>query len=452
MSTSPKTVATVYTEALGQSSGPLRCQLVVVEGPDMGRAARLDVGSVLLVGTEPSCGLVLSDERVSRKHLSVLARPDGRFDMQDLDSRNGTLYEGSLLHTSTVSPGATLKLGRSFLRIQPRPEALDLPPSRSQRFGDLVGVSLAMREVFAVLELAAQADVTVLLEGETGTGKELAARALHEASPRQKGPFVAVDCGALPETLLESELFGHTRGAFTGANQARAGAFVRAHGGTLFLDELGGISQAAQARLLRVLEERKIKPVGADQERPVDVRVIAASRHDLSARVAEGAFRPDLLYRLAVVRVSLPSLRQRREDIGPIATALLRRRGLEPGPIAGPNADRLLAHNWPGNVRELRNVIDRAVALSPGARSFGDLRLSVAPPSDDEGLPLRLDLPFSEAKQLLVEAFERRYLRALRERSEDTLSAASRLSGIDRKQLRLLLRKHGLARPSDDDL
>ena len=190
-----------------------------------------------------------------------------------------------------------------------------MAPSQARRLGELVGESLAVREVFAVLELAAAGDVTVLLEGETGTGKELAARALHDLSPRRRGPFVAVDCGALPEGVLESELFGHVRGAFTGSAQARAGLFARAHGGTLFLDELDGVPLATQARLLRAIEERAVRPVGSDEARAVDVRLVAAAQSHLEQRVADGSFRADLFYRISVLTVALPPLRARREDI-----------------------------------------------------------------------------------------------------------------------------------------
>jgi DNA-binding NtrC family response regulator len=287
--------------------------------------------------------------------------------------------------------------------------------------------------------------VTVLLEGETGTGKELAARAIHEASGRRRGPFVAVDCGALPEGLLESELFGHVKGAFTGAASARLGAFVRANGGTLFLDELGSVPPSVQARLLRAIEERRVRPVGADQDRELDVRIVAASRDELTARVAEGTFRSDLFYRLSVVRVLLPPLRARREDVIPIVTALLRARGLEAGDISGSNLHLLIGHGWPGNVRELRNVIDRALALSPGAHCFADLRIDVEMATADQGLSIRSDLPYAEAKQSLLTAFEERYLRELLSRCEQNISAASRESGIDRKHLHNLLRKHGLS-------
>ena len=296
-----------------------------------------------------------------------------------------------------------------------------------------------------MLELAARSQVTVLLEGETGTGKELAARGVHEASERRGGPFVAIDCGALPESLLESELFGHVRGAFTGATGDHKGAFQRAQGGTIFLDELDSVPLAVQARLLRVVEERRVRPVGGEQERELDVRIIGATRAHLPTRVAEGAFRPDLHYRLSVVRVMLPPLRQRREDIGLILDELLRRRGIDEAAVGGANLDRMLAHDWPGNVRELRNVIDRALALSPGAQSFGELRLGLsAAAAGDDPLAVRTDLTFAEAKQLVLEAFEQRYLRDVLERCGGNISATSRESGIDRKHLKTLLRRHGL--------
>lgn len=435
------TVATAHGEALPSGRG--EAQLVVVEGPDLGRAMRIDARPCL-VGSDAHCDLVLTDERVSRRHFSIEAR-EGRFVVIDLGSRNGTVYEGSAVTEAVLPFGATLKCGHTFLRIVPRSAELEVRPSAARRFGELVGESLAMREVFAVLELAAKSDVTVLLEGETGTGKELAARALHEQGARRGKPFVAIDCGALPENLVESELFGHLKGAFTGAQGDRAGAFRRAEGGTLFLDELDGVPLDVQARLLRAIEERRVRPVGADAEVAVDVRVIAGARVELAQRVAEGAFRPDLYYRVSVLRVSLPPLRARREDIAPIVAALLRLRGLEPGPVSGPGLDRLFAHDWPGNVRELRNAIDRALALQPTARSFADLRLRVGAPSGEgDPLAVRSELPFAEAKQRVVDAFERRYLDELLARHDGNLSAAARDAGLDRKHLRTLLAKHGL--------
>ena len=436
--------ATVYSEAL-DGAGRFRCQLVVIDGADRGRACRLGDRDVT-VGTDAGVDLRLSDDRVSGQHVAVRA-DRGRFAVRDLASTNGTWYEGSRVSEVQVGPGATVRVGRTTLRIEPEAEPLDVPPSQSRRFGELVGESLAMREVFAVLERVAGADVTVLVEGETGTGKELVARALHDASARRPRPFVAVDCGALPEALLDSELFGHVKGAFTGAAAPRAGLFVRADGGTLFLDELGRIPPSVQARLLRVLEERVVRPLGADRERPVDVRVVAASRDDLDAEVAAGRFRADLLYRLGVVRVRLPPLRARREDLPLLVAELLRRRGLDAARPSGPGMDRLHAHGWPGNVRELRNVIDRAVALAPGARSFADLAIRIdaaaAPPADD-GVSVRADLPYAEAREAVIHTFERRYLADVLARNDGNITAAARDAQVDRKHFRMLARRHGL--------
>jgi DNA-binding NtrC family response regulator len=442
--------ATVYSDILDGGTGRVRCQLVVIDGPDRGRACRLGSGA-RTIGTDAACDLVLSDDRVSARHLSI-EPVESRFVVRDLGSTNGSWYEGSRITEVTVPAGTTLLAGRTALRIEAEAQPLDLPPSQARRFGELVGESLAMREVFAVLERIAISDATLLVEGETGTGKELVARAVHEASNRRRGPFVAVDCGALPEGLLESELFGHVRGAFTGAANARSGMIVRADGGTLFLDELGRVSPTLQARLLRVLEERTVRPLGGDSERAVDVRIIAASRDDLDAEVAAGRFRPDLLYRLAVVRVALPPLRTRREDIALLVRDLLRRRGLADQVPSGPGLDRLSAHGWPGNVRELRNVIDRAIALAPGAQRFSDLVIRIDPsPLAGEGLAMRSDLPWSEAKAAVLHDLERRYLADILARTAGNLSAASRESGIDRKALRAMARKHGLHDDPDED-
>jgi DNA-binding NtrC family response regulator len=443
-----KRVATVYSESFPvPGAGALSCQLVVIDGPDRGRAISL-TASPAVIGTAATCDLVLDDERVSARHVAI-ERTGDAFLVRDLDSTNGTFFEGSRIALVTVGAGAALKLGRTVLRIAPSARPLEIPPSKSRRFGDLVGESLAMREVFAVLELAAESDVTILLEGETGTGKELAARAVHQGSARRRGPFVAVDCGSLPEQLLDSELFGHTKGAFTGAVGDRAGLFVRADGGTLFLDELDGAPAATQARLLRALEERAVRPVGGDLARSVDVRVVAACHGPLERRVSEGRFRADLYYRLAVLTLALPPLRARREDLPALVGELLRRRGIDDRAVSGEGLDALTAHGWPGNVRELRNVIDRSIALAPGARSFAELRIGLTPTvGTASAVPIRSDLEFSEAKNAVLHDFERRYLRDVFHRCDGNVSATARAAGLDRKHARTLLRKHGLL---DDD-
>jgi DNA-binding NtrC family response regulator len=440
-STLPAVTQTRLTTQVDEVGAPVRCQLVVIEGPEAGRAVAID--GPVIIGSADGAQLRLTDERVSGRHAQV-TREGAHFRVTDLESTNGTWLEGARVSEVLVSVGATLKLGRSFVRVQPVARVLDVAPSAARRFGELVGESLVMRELFAVLELVAASDVTVLVTGETGTGKELVARALHDASHRRRKPFVVVDCGALPEALLESELFGHVRGAFTGAVGDRQGAFQRADGGTLFLDELGAVTPAVQARLLRVLEARTVRPVGADAERGVDVRVVAASPVDLSARVAEGQFRSDLLYRLSVVALELPPLRARREDLPLVVAELLRRRGFEAAEVKGPNLDRLQAHAWPGNVRELRNVIERALALTPGAKTFEQLKIGLEPQRSDGGTAVRTDVPYKGSKDQVLDAFERQYLREVHTRFDGNVSAGARFAEVDRKHWRELLHKHGL--------
>lgn len=433
-------VATVYTETMALPASH-DCQLVVVEGPDMGLACSLS--AKVVVGSGESCDLFLSDGRVSERHFLLEPTQSGYL-LEDLGSTNGVLYEGSNVKSATLGVGATLKVGHSFLRIQPIATPLEVQPSKVGRFGELVGDSLIMRELFAVLELASQSDATILIEGETGTGKELAARALHQASGRRKAPFVVVDCGALPENLLGSELFGHVRGAFTGATHSRQGAFAKAQGGTIFLDELGRISPALQARLLRVIEERQLKPVGSDDAKPIDVRILGASRHDLDLEVADGSFRADLFYRLSVLRVKMPPLRARREDIPTITSSICVSRGFPPGSIEGPNLDRLTARAWPGNVRELRNVIDRALALSPGVATFAELRIPGGEEGHTSSLSVRSDMLYTDAKEAIIHAFERKYLADAFARHDKNIAKTAREIGLDRKHLATLLKKHGL--------
>ena len=316
------------------------------------------------------------------------------------------------------------------------------------RRGRLIGGSAAMRAVFALIERAAPADVTVLITGESGTGKELVARQLHDESPRRAKPFVALNCSALPADLVESELFGHVRGAFTGADRDREGMFEAADGGTLFLDEIGDLALPAQAKLLRALEERVVTRVGATAPRPVDVRVIAATNQPLEEMVAEGRFREDLLYRLRVVTVELPPLRERREDILPIAvhltSELSTRHGRAVREIADDARRLLLAWDWPGNVRELRNALERAVVLSAGDA----IRAADLPPHMREASsPLRADeavlaeLPFIEARDRAMAAFERAYLSAALERHGGNVSATARALGLHRQSLQKMLKR-----------
>ncbi|CAN5876707.1 sigma-54 dependent transcriptional regulator [soil metagenome] len=315
----------------------------------------------------------------------------------------------------------------------------------------IVGSSPALRELLRMVQRVAPTDVTVLLTGESGTGKELVARALHDGSPRAAAPFIALNCSALPADLVEAELYGHVRGAFTGADRDREGLFAAADGGTLFLDEVGELAPAAQAKLLRALEERTITPVGTTQTHAVDVRVVAASNRPLERLVDEARFRPDLLYRLSVVQLELPPLRERREDVPALAAHFIahyaERHGRPPLPLSETARRALQVWDWPGNVRELRNAIERAVVLADGtAIEVHDLPASIA----STATPLRpvdaaiAGLPFTEARARAVDAFERSYLAASLERNGGNVSATARALGLHRQSLQKMLRRLGL--------
>ncbi|MFP2930860.1 sigma 54-interacting transcriptional regulator [Pyxidicoccus sp. 3LG] len=439
----------VRTDAIPAIRAPrVRTRLVVLTGPDAGRGYPLLPGRYRIGSSEQTCEIVLPDRAVSRQHLILEVQEDS-VRAVDPGSRNGSYCEGMRFSELEVRPGAVLTLGTTELKLVPEGEkSRAMPLSTRGSFGGLVGSSRRMREVFTLLERLAAGESDVLIQGETGTGKELCAEAIHVQSPRGRGPFVIVDLAGIPPSLLESELFGHVKGAFTSANADRAGAFERAHGGTLFLDEVGELPLEVQPRLLRALERRQVKRVGANDYRTVNVRVVAATHQDLEGAVKSGQFRGDLFHRLAVLRVELPPLREHAEDIPLLIDTVLARMGRAPSALSDQTRALLAQYPWPGNVRELRNVVDRVVNL--GEEALPDipdtpLRASVIGDDDPEStVPMALDLPFKEAKERLIEGFERDYLRTLLERCEGNVSRASREAGIDRVYLRKLLRKHGL--------
>jgi DNA-binding NtrC family response regulator len=343
-----------------------RFRLWVQSGADAG-VNHASSGDRVVIGTHESADLVLHDDTVSRFHCEICL-VDGKPTVRDLGSRNGTLLDGVSILAAHPRPGSSLALGRTEIRFELHRDPVRLPLSDRDRFGRMVGAGVAMRRAFALLERAAGSDATVLLEGETGTGKEVAAESIHLESARSKGPFVVVDCAAIPEALLESELFGHEKGSFTGAGAAREGAFEAASGGTIFLDEIGELGLDLQPRLLRALERRQVKRVGGNKYVGVDVRVVAATNRNLRREVNERRFRPDLYYRLAVVEVRLPSLRERREDLPRLVENILEGLGATaPAVRASLQQPELIAelgrHEWPGNVRELRNYLERCLAL-----------------------------------------------------------------------------------------
>jgi len=320
----------------------------------------------------------------------------------------------------------------------------------------LIGDSPAMRQVLDLVDRVAGTPVTVLLVGESGTGKELLARTIAERSARRDRPFLAVNCSALADSLLESELFGHVRGAFTGAVEARRGLFEEADGGTLFLDEVGDISPAMQVRLLRALQEGEVKPVGSPQVRRVDVRVVTATNRDLKAAVRAGTFRSDLFYRLDVFRIRIPPLRARREDIPLLVEHFALRHGSGVRQPIDPAAlELLVAHAWPGNVRELENVVQRALVLGRGgAITAPAVRAALQVTTPVETLPALAaasggpaDLPFLEARSRTLDSFTRSYLEDALRRADGQIARAARLAGMDKSNFRRLLRRAGLARP-----
>jgi DNA-binding NtrC family response regulator len=439
---------TRVTNELQLSQANRRCCLRVI-GADAIEIAIPPIGVV--VGADPACDVVLADTAVSRRHCSI-APSDAGFVVTDLSSRNGTFVDQVAITRATLPAGSIVRVGASSLQLLPDEVAIELEPSTASAFGTLYGESLAMRRVFAMLERASGSDASILFIGESGTGKELAARAVHDHSKRAHGPFVVFDCGATSETLIESDLFGHRKGAFTGASGDRIGAFAQAHGGTLFLDEIGDLPLALQPKLLRLLEAGEVTPLGATKSEHYDVRVVAATHHDLWSEAETGGFRGDLYYRLAVVEVHLPPLRQRLGDLAELVARLLAHLGVEPTPITGASLDRLASYHWPGNVRELRNVIARAVALSAPATPFDRMPILLrasSRASEPERPRASADRPFHEAKDELVNRFEREYLEDLLRRASNNMTDAAQRAGLERKYLYRLLERVGVARPRE---
>jgi transcriptional regulator with GAF, ATPase, and Fis domain len=387
------------------------------------------------VGSAPGVDLRVADREVSRLHAELEPTERGTW-VRDLGSRNGTYLQDLQITGALALDGARLRLGQTdlLLRYPTAPAPVEL--WSDTRFGGLLGGSPPMRELFAQMARVAKSDAPVLLLGETGTGKELAARAIHDASARAAGPFVIVDCAALASTLIEAELFGHARGAFTGALAARAGAFEAASGGTVFLDEIGELSPAMQPKLLRVLESATVKRLGESEHRRVDVRLIAATHRDLRRSVNAGAFREDLYFRVAVLPLLLPPLRARPTDI-----PLLYRHFLRGRQTAEPVAERdLLQMPWLGNVRELRNFVERACAIGAAGFEPRETLEAEAPGA----AALSLEQPFKEFRERWIDQGEREYVSKLLERHQRNVAAAAEAAGLDRTYIYRLIRKHGL--------
>jgi transcriptional regulator with PAS, ATPase and Fis domain len=416
--------------------------LVTMKGKELGPTF-VPRTECVVIGSHPSADLVLRDPSVSRFHCEITG--GDRPTVRDLGSRNGTVVNGVAVAQAPLTDGAVLTLGGTQLRFERSGTSASIVRSERDRFGQMVGRSASMRAVFALCEQAAASESTVLIEGETGTGKEATAEAIHRESSRGDGPFVIIDCGAIPPQLLESELFGHERGAFTGAVSSRQGAFQAADGGSIFLDEIGELGLELQPKLLRALERREVKPVGANHYTPVDVRVLAATNRNLREEVTARRFRSDLYYRVAVLRVRLPPLRERKDDLALLLEHLL----LTLGAAERPEARALRTeaflkevgrHAWPGNVRELRNYVERCLAMRdqppPQEPEAADLPAARAAPD--------ISQPLKSAREAWVAEFERRYLTELLRHHSDNVTLAARAAGVDRIHFYRLLWKHGL--------
>jgi len=426
--------------SLGEARVAVRTlSIEVMAGPDAGKRAEADTER-LTIGSANGNVLLLTDPTVSRFHLE-LARTDGGVSVTDLGSTNGTFVGGVQIGQGIVPPETQLQLGRTLLRVFDGAGST-IALHESDRLSDLLGATPAMRRLMAQVARVATVNVPVLLIGESGTGKELVARALHEHSPRKNAPLVVVDCGALAPGVVMSELFGHERGAFTGADRMHAGAFERAHGGTLFLDEIGELPPELQPQLLGALERRKFRRVGGQTDIAVDVRVVAATNRDLRAEVNAGSFRLDLYHRLAVVEVRLPPLRERPEDIPLLVRHFLLECGHE-GPmesvVSAEALDELKTHRWPGNVRELRNWVEATVAMGESPELFRS-EPSDAEPSDDA----HLSMPYKDARNAVLHRFEQKYLTRLIAAANGNVSEAARRAKMDRSYLIKLLQRHHL--------
>jgi DNA-binding NtrC family response regulator len=407
----------------------------------------------VVIGSGPSADFLVPDATVSRLHCEIVADDSGYL-IRDLGSTNGTVIGGVRVKESYLASAARIRAGRATIRFSLLDNADEVALYPDISFGEMVARSAAMRALFSRLARVAKRDTTLLLEGESGTGKELAARAVHAASQRRTGPFVVVDCSAIPRNLVEAELFGHVKGAFTGATQTRPGKFVAAQGGTIFLDEIGELDLDMQPRLLRVLERREVHPVGATAPVPVDVRVISATNRNLRREVNNRTFREDLFYRLAVTSATLPPLRERTEDIPLLIDHFLAQHSAKDGfkyELDRHTRRRLHERPWPGNIRELRNAVEELVVLGeeseqPESASLpsGAVTLGIEPHTPSGAGSSCAIASFKEEKARLISTFEADYLKRLLQIHRNNFSASAMSAGLDRVHFLRLLDKHSL--------
>jgi DNA-binding NtrC family response regulator len=419
-----------YTEGISGPIAPLEPVVVeAVDGPGKGARSVLKIGT-LSIGTDPGNDLVLADRSVSRQHATAEILP-GALRVKDLGSRNGTFYLNARIDQARVPVGGSIRVGRTVLRFSPVQQ--DIAPSTRDELCGLIGRSQSMRRLFAILEKVGPTDGTVLIRGESGVGKEAVAQCLHALSTRAQGPFRVFECAAANANLIESELFGHVRGAFTGADRARVGAVEAAAGGTLVLDEVGALPLELQPKLLRLLESHEFRRVGDGTVLPASVRVLATTQRDLAADSRSGAFRSDLYFRVAVSEVEVPPLRLRLEDIPLLASHFARLLTGSEVPLSPATLAALQCDSWPGNVRELRNAVERALTLGTSLRS------QEHPDETPRGAS------FMELRDKTLHEFERDYLTTLLERHHGNVSAAARDAKLSRSQFYRLLARHDIA-------
>ena len=447
---SPPSQTLVIKEADGGAIRVRKTKLLIISGPLQGQEFVVNK-EAFSIGSGKQNDLVLDDSTISKRHCEITV-DEGGYQIRDLESTNGTLVQGVKVAAAFLNPGTEFQLGKTRVIFCPLQESRDIPLSRNESFGAMIGRSVAMRRIFHLAETYAPTDATVMITGETGTGKEILAAELHQHSRRAGKPYIVIDCAAISKDLIESELFGHIKGAFTGANADRQGAFEHADGGTVFLDEIGDLNPELQPKLLRVLENREIRRVGDNRVRKINVRIVCATNRKLDQEVNAGRFREDLYYRLSVVQIELPPLRRRKEDLPLLAKRFLcDLHGADAmGQVArfDETMDLLKRHDWPGNVRELRNLVEvafyassRPVDLS-AFLGLGRFLPSLAEETDVAAVAA--GRPFKDAKNDLIEDFERRYLEDLLRRNEGNISRSARDAGIERAYLQRLIRKYDL--------
>jgi two-component system, NtrC family, response regulator HydG len=419
--------------------------LEVLDGPEKGKKLVLDGSAARrLVGKGPACDLQLTNPHVSRRHAAFELTEKG-MRVTDLDSSNGTTVNGLRIGEAYLQGGERVGMAGTTLGIE-RGDAKPAPLAADASFGRMIGTSDVIRRLYPLCKRLAASELPVLIEGETGTGKEVLAEALHEASRRASQPFVVFDCTAVPPNLAESTLFGHERGSFTGAVASRKGVFEEAHGGTLFIDEIGELDLALQPKLLRALERSEVQRVGSNVWTKIDARIIAATRRDLDKEVQAGRFRDDLFFRLAVGRIELPPLRHRRGDVALLAQHFSDELGGH-GPLPNEILVRLEDYPWPGNLRELYNAVARFLALGEGPEALGHGSGSLRPPEpmqEERGLAkviedlLDAQMPLTRAREVIVGEFEKRYVERVLARYGGNVARAASASGIARRYFQIL--------------